>query len=71
MGVFKNDNSKKLIIGISILFCTVILIIGGTLAFFTQSDSKDINEVVTTNNLSLDYDDKKDYMRNNLMTLPI
>ena len=30
---FNNDNSKKLIIGVSILFCTVILIIGATNMF--------------------------------------
>ena len=34
------NNGKKLIIGLSILFCAVILIVGGSLAFFTQSDTK-------------------------------
>ena len=42
------DNSKKLIIGVSILFCTVILIIGTTTAYFTQSDSEDTSNIVTT-----------------------
>ena len=44
----KDNNSKKLIIGISILFCAVILIVGGTFAFLTQSDSKELGNIVTT-----------------------
>ena len=54
----KNNNSKKLIIGISILFCTVILIIGATTAFFTQSDSEETGDIGTANiNGTLLYND--------------
>lgn len=53
------NDSKKLIIGISILFCTIILIIGGTFAFFTQSDTKEMGNIVTTDiNGTLLYNDK-------------
>lgn len=62
----KFNNRKKLIIGVSILFCAVILIVGTTLAFFTGSDSKDIDNVVATN-VTLDYKDNTTYMRNNLI----
>lgn len=62
------NDSKKLIIGISILFCTVILIIGGTLAFFTQSDTKEIGNIVTENiNGTLKFYDNNDYMFGNFI----
>ena len=62
-----NNNSKKLYVGISILFCTVILIIGATTAYFTQSDIKELGNVVSTNQVTLSYTDNKEYMRNNLI----
>lgn len=53
------NKSKKLIIGMSIIFCTVIFIIGGTFAFFTQSDSKNTGNIVSENiNETLLYNDK-------------
>ena len=71
MKEFKNDNSKKLIMGVSILFCTVILIIGTTLAFFTQSDSKTISNIVSTDKVFLEYyddfDENDNYMRKELI----
>ena len=66
---FNNDNSKKLIIGVSILFCTVILIIGSTTAFFTQSDSEDTGNIVSVEQLTLDYQDNIDYMRSDLISI--
>ena len=33
----KDNNSKKLIIGVAIIFFSIILIIGATTAYFTQS----------------------------------
>ena len=61
-------NSKKTIIGISILFCIVILIIGGTFAFFTQSDSETTDNIATVDiNKTLKYYDNNDYMRGNLI----
>ena len=41
------NNSKKLLIGASILFCIVILIIGGSFAFFTQSSSETTGNIVS------------------------
>lgn len=68
MKKFKNDNGKKIIIVMSVLFCTIILIIGTTLAFFTQSDTKEIDNVVTTNiNGTLLFDDNNDYMLGNFI----
>ena len=64
--LIKENNSKKLIIGVSILFCAVILIVGGTFAFFTGSDSKNIDNVATSN-VTLDYKDNTTYMRNNII----
>ena len=62
------NNSKKLIIGVSILFCTIILIIGTTLAFFTQSDTKETGNIVTTNiNGTLKFYDNNDYMFGNFV----
>ena len=46
--LIKNFNRKKLIMGVSILFCAVILFVGVTTAFFTQSDTEDIDSLVTT-----------------------
>ena len=62
------NNSKKLIIGISILFCAVILIVGATTAYFTQSGIGDTGNIVTENiNGTIGYTDNNDYMRNNLI----
>ena len=61
------NNSKKLIIGISILFCTVILIIGATTAFFTEGDTKETGNIVSTDQVSLLFDDNNDYMFGNLI----
>ena len=62
------NNSKKLIIGISIVFCTIILIIGVSFAYFSQSDTKEIGNLVTENiNGTLHYDDNNDYMFGNLI----
>ena len=59
------NDSKKLIIGVSILFCTVIFIIGATTAFFTQSDSETTGNIVSENiNGTLVYNDN--YEENNL-----
>ena len=56
------NNSKKLIIGVSILFCAIVLVVGTSLAFFTQSDSKEIGNVVTENiNGTLKFYDNNDY----------
>ena len=67
---FNNDNSKKIIMGVSILFCTIILIIGTTLAFFTQSDSESMSNIVATDiNESLDYHDNVDYIRSDLIPI--
>ena len=66
---FNNDNSKKLIIGVSILFCTVILIIGATTAYFTQSDSEDTGNIVATDKVTLHYQDNVDYMRSDLIPI--
>ena len=61
----KSNNSKKLIIGVSILFCTIILVIGATTAFFTQSDNSELGNIVTTDiDGTLLYRD--DYEENNL-----
>ena len=66
--LIKNNNSKKLYIGVSIIFCAVILIVGGTLAFFTQSDSKKIENLLTADiRDTLKYTDNKDYMRQGLI----
>ena len=66
---FNHDNSKKLIIGVSILFCTVILIIGASVAYFTQSDSEDTGNIVSVEQLTLDYQDNIDYMRSDLIPI--
>lgn len=64
----ETNNSKKLIIGVSILFCAVILIFGATTAYFTQSDSKNTGNIVTTDiNGTIGYSDNDDYMRGNLI----
>ena len=61
----KDNNSKKLTIGISILFCTIVLIIGGTTAFFTQSGTDNIGNILTTDiEGTLLYND--DYEENSL-----
>ena len=66
---FNDDNGKKLIIGISVLFCTVILIIGASVAYFTQSDSKDIGNIVSADQITLDYQDNDDYMLGDLIPI--
>ena len=48
---------NKLIIGVSIVFCTIILIIGTTIAYFTQSDTKETGEIVSTDEVTLKYND--------------
>ena len=65
------NNSKKLIIGISILFCTVILIIGTSLAFFTQSDSATTGNIVSSNdnNAYINYIEEKSMMFDNLIPM--
>lgn len=68
MNNLNENNSKKIIIGISIMFCTIILIIGATTAYFTQSSSKTTSNIVTTDiNETIGYTDNNDYMRNNLI----
>ena len=64
--LIKENNSTKLIIGISILFCAVFLIIGGTYAYLTSSDTKQLGNVVTSN-VTLDYNHNTKYMRNNII----
>ena len=44
-----NNSNKRLIIGVSILFSAVILIIGATTAYFTQSDTKEMGNIVSIN----------------------
>lgn len=62
------NNSKKLIIGISVFFCTVILIIGATTAYFTQSETKTTGNIVSTDQVSIRYDDSNnDYMLKDLI----
>ena len=62
------NNSKKLFIGVSIIFCTVILIIGLSFAYFTQSDTKNLDSIVTANiNDTLEYKDNITYMRQELI----
>ena len=63
------NNSKKIIIGISIFFCTIILIIGVTTAFFTQSDSESTGNIVSTDKVTLDYQDNDDYMLGDLIPI--
>ena len=66
------NNSKKLIIGVSILFCVVILIIGGTFAFFTQSDTKELGNIVSTDiNGTIGFEDNNDYMLGNLIPVNV
>lgn len=65
---FNVNNSNKLIIGVSILFCTVILIIGASTAYFTQGAGANIENIVTADELSLEYnDDDNNYMRQELI----
>ena len=59
-------NKKKLII-ISIITCVIIMLVGGTLAYFTQSGIGNIDNLATTNNVSLSYNDNKDYMKNDII----
>ena len=66
---FNNDNSKKLIIGVSILFCTVILIIGASVAYFTQSDSESTGNIVSTDKVTLHYKDNVNYMFGDLIPI--
>ena len=65
------NNSKKLIIVLSILFCTIILIIGATTAYFTQSGIKSTGNVVATKKVELEYYDdfveNDNYMRQELI----
>ena len=64
----KNNNSKKLYIGTSIIFCTVILIIGLSFAYFTQSDSKNMDSLLTADiRDTLIYTDNTKYMRQGLI----
>ena len=63
----KKVTSKKLMVGLSILFCVVILIIGTTTAFFTQSNSETTGNIVSIDKVTLKYLDNKNYMRNNLI----
>ena len=64
----KDYNSKKLYIGVSILFCTVILILGGTIAYFTQSDTKNLDSLLTADiRDTLEYTDDTTYMRQGLI----
>ena len=68
MNKFKNNNSKKLYIGVSIIFCTIILIIGVSFAYFTQSDSKSTGDIATTKQVTLEYNDSdKSYMLGELI----
>ena len=68
MNKFKNNNSKKLYIGVTILFCTVILIIGATTAYFTQSDTKPTGDIATTDKVTLEYNDSDNsYMLGDLI----
>ena len=61
---------NKLIIGVSIVFCTIILIIGTTIAYFTQSDTKETGEIVSTDEVTLEYnDDNNNYMLGDLIPL--
>ena len=46
------ENNKKLIIGVSIVFCTVILIIGTSIAYFTHSDTKPTGNIVATDKVT-------------------
>ena len=62
-------NSRKLIIGVSILFCTVILIIGATTAFFIQSDTKETGNIVSVESVTLHYEDNDDYMLGDLIPI--
>ena len=66
------NKSKKLIIGVSILFCTIILIIGVTTAFFTQSDTKELGNIVSTDvNDTIGYIDNNNYMLGNLIPINV
>lgn len=61
---------NKLVIGVSIVFCTIILIIGTTIAYFTQSDTKETGEIVSTDEVTLEYnDDNNNYMLGDLIPL--
>lgn len=61
---------NKLIIGVSIVFCTIILIIGTTIAYFTQSDTKETGEIVSTDEVTLEYnDDNNSYMLGDLIPI--
>ena len=66
--LYKENNTKKLVIGISIIFCIIILILGTSYAFFGGSSSNKIDELVTENiNNTLKYTDNSDYMKGNLI----
>ena len=69
MKELNTNNSKKLIIGVSILFCAVILIIGATTAYFTQSGIGETGNVVSTDQVTLHYDDNDDYMLGELIPI--
>lgn len=62
------NSGKKVVILVSILFCTIILLIGATTAYFTQGAGANIENIVTTDELSLEYnDDVNNYMRQELI----
>ena len=64
----KNNNKNKiLIIGISILFCTIILFFGATTAFLAQSKSETVGNIVSVDKVSLKYTDNSKYMKDNLI----
>ena len=61
---------NKLIIGVSIVFCTIILIIGTTIAYFTQSAIKPIDDIVSTDEVTLEYNDSNNnYMLGELIPI--
>lgn len=62
-----NNKNKKLIIGISILFCAIILFVGATTAFLTQSDTKETGNIVSVDKVSFKYTDNPKYMKDNLI----
>ena len=59
-------NKKKIIIT-SIIACVVIMLVGGTVAYFTQSGIGTVDSLTTTNQVSLSYVDNKDFMLNNII----
>ena len=65
------NNSNKIIIGISIIFSTIILIIGSTTAFFSQSASGSTGNIVSNNdnNVYIEYYDVKNMMLDNIIPI--